>query len=62
MSSASRSSVYAPVVTSVLPWPRVSKRSTLKRFERTATCSSHMRESHAREWLMVSHGPLPSIV
>ena len=61
-SSASMSSVYSPFGASVWPCPRVSNRSTLKRFERSATCSSHMRESHASEWLIVSQGPLPSIV
>ena len=61
-SSARSSSVYSPVVTSVLPCPRVSKRSTLKRLASSATCSSHMRESQASEWLIVSQGPAPSIV
>src|SRR5262249_16433025 len=60
-SSASCSSVYSPSGALDWPWPRVSKRKTLYFPMSAFIWGSHMCRLHASEWLMVSHGPLPSI-
>jgi hypothetical protein len=41
------------------PWPRVSKRSTVKCFSSAASCGCHIETSQQSECDSVSQGPLP---